>query len=262
MQPPLKHLLLAAMLWLPMAAWANTATLGAEDDAHPWSNADGTGYANDVVRAAYQAVGWEVRFEVLPYPRCKQMAERGALLACFSASKTPLLEKKLQYPAVPVFVAQNILYAPSDSSLAGCDHRAWPRKMYIGLINGYEYHPAVEALQASGAIGVVTTTSEVLALRMLEYYRFDAALITVDAVKRIELIAKIAKVNANYKVVCDFGGLPAYVAFSRRHPQATAALSAYNKGMTIITQNGTITRLQKQWASTAMVMASAKRKVR
>ena len=28
-------------------------TLGAEDDAGPWSYADGTGYVNDVVKAAF-----------------------------------------------------------------------------------------------------------------------------------------------------------------------------------------------------------------
>ena len=42
----------------PVAAMpANALEIAVEDDAAPWSQPDGTGYANDLVRAAFAAVG-------------------------------------------------------------------------------------------------------------------------------------------------------------------------------------------------------------
>ena len=58
------------------AARAEAVTIGAEDDAGPWSYADGTGYVT----------------------RCKALATSGKLAGCFSASRTPELEGVLQSP--------------------------------------------------------------------------------------------------------------------------------------------------------------------
>lgn len=55
--------------------------IGAEDDAAPWSYADGTGYVNDVVRAAFQRSGRQVQYKVMPYARCKAMVLSGKLVA-------------------------------------------------------------------------------------------------------------------------------------------------------------------------------------
>jgi polar amino acid transport system substrate-binding protein len=245
------------LLW-PLSVFAETITIGAENDASPWSFPDGSGYVNDLVREAYKAVNWEVTYEVLPYSRCKLQTEEGQLVACFSASNTPETNKKLQFPSMPVFKARNILLAKGDSPLSGCDADAWGHKISVGFVIGYEYLPAVEALQKSGKIVVNMTPSEVSIVRMLSLGRLDAVMITLDPVKRIELVSVLAKVKPFFKVVCDFGSLPAYVAFSRVHPQATQALAALNKGLALITKNGTVARLQKEWASTVLSKASAK----
>ncbi|GEM_PF-6843124 len=46
---------------------AQSVALGAEDDAAPWSYADGSGYVNDIVRAAFGHAGWSVQIEVMPF---------------------------------------------------------------------------------------------------------------------------------------------------------------------------------------------------
>src|SRR5258705_13760737 len=110
----------AAGSWLlPPHTWAvppaQTLIAGAEDDAGPWSYADGTGYVNDVVRAAFESVGWSVSFETLPYARCKAMLLSGQLAACFSTSRTPELAPKLLFSREPVIRAQNLLLARAIS---------------------------------------------------------------------------------------------------------------------------------------------------
>lgn len=253
------RMLLCVGFLLPLFALAEKLTVGAEDDAAPWSYADGSGYVNDVVRAAYEAVKWDLTLEVLPYARCKRMAEDGELAACFTTSKTPQTEQRLQFAAIPAITARNVLLARSNSTLKGCDPQAWEREVSVGLVNEYEYLPAVEALRRSNAVSVQVTTSEGFALRMLTGGRVDAAVLTLDPVKRIELVAALAGVRPDFKVICDFGGLPGYIAFSRAHPKALAALNAFNDGMKIIQKDGTVTRIQRQWAQRALMAAVAKK---
>src|SRR5262245_14943835 len=103
------------------AAMAQTVVIGAEDDAAPWSYADGTGYANDVVRLAFGSSGWKGRVKVMPYARCKALVLSGDLAACFSMSRTTELEARLLFPHESLFQARNLLYAAQRSTLSGCD---------------------------------------------------------------------------------------------------------------------------------------------
>ena len=242
----------AATLW----AQEPRAVIGAENDAAPWSYPDGTGYVNDLVRAAFKAGGWEVRFEVLPYARCKSQVVHGQLVGCFSSSQTSETEKDMVFPKYPVFSAENRLYVNADSALSGCSPAQWGRPISVSIVNEYEYMPAVEALAASQAVRVEKSPSEPAQLRMLSARRFDAAVITTDPIKRISYMAKVAGVKADYKMICDYGALPAYLGFSRKHPQATEALAAFERGMDILQKNGTIKKLQQEWAQHALRTAT------
>jgi ABC-type amino acid transport substrate-binding protein len=159
--------------------------IGAEDDAAPWSYADGTGYVNDVVRAAFQRSGWQVQYMVMPYARCKAMVLSGKLIACFSASKTPDLASQLLYPRQPVFNASNVLIARANTDLQGCNPAEWPRPVKVGRVASYEYRANVMALFGSPQVQVDDNNSEVSNIRKLEAGHIDAALVTLDAVKRL-----------------------------------------------------------------------------
>jgi len=221
--------------------------VGAEDDAAPWSYADGSGYVNDVVRAAFARSGWETELKVIPYARCKQLVVAGRLLACFSASKTPELEAQLLYPRWPVFSASNLLIARADASFSGCDTRLWPTPLKVGRVVGYEYRATVEALLGSGRMVADDAISEVSNLRKLQAGRIDAALVNVDAVKRLEFVAAQAQTNHAFKTICDFGSEDAYIVFSRKHPTAQLALQAFESGYEALRNEGRIAALQQMW---------------
>lgn len=245
-----------ACAWSQVPPAAPSITIGAEDDAAPWSYADGTGYVNDLVREAFRASGWTVHYSVLPYARCKRLAQYGELAGCFSASKTPQTEKELQFPATPVFAARNRLLSLSDSPLQGCNRTRWgTAPLGVALVHGYEYLPAVDALRASAGVRVETPLSEASALRMLRARRIDFALITTDAIKHIDYVAKLAGVKPDFKEVCNYGELPAYIAFSRKHPRARAAMQAFDQGMAELKRTGAMARLQKDWAARALSAA-------
>jgi ABC-type amino acid transport substrate-binding protein len=239
---------------------AQTLVAGAEDDAGPWSYADGTGYVNDVVRAAFESVGWSVRFETLPYARCKAMLLSGQLAACFSTSRTAELAPKLLFSREPVIRAQNLLLARAESPLAGCKPAAWPGAPRIGIVRSYEYIAAVERLFDSGAAQREVADSEVSNLRKVRAGHLDAAVINVDGVKRIEYVIGLAQVDADgLKTVCNFGSEPAFVAFSPVHPQGAAARAAFDRGHALLRQNGRINTLQQLWRLRALDSARAKR---
>ena len=240
----------------PLPVAGQSVTIGAENDAAPWSYPDGTGFVNDLVREAFRASGWAVQYRVLPYARCKRMAQVGDLVACFSASQTTETEKELQFPATPVFAAENRVFANADSPLSGCDRTKWGRPLTLGVVHEYEYVPGVAALRASGSVRLESTLSEASAVRMLHARRTDAALITTDAIKRIDYVARLAGLQPDFKMVCTLGDLPAYLAFSRRHPQAQAAMQAFDRGMASLKRSGALERLQTDWAQRALRTAA------
>lgn len=253
MGPATRHLgRLATLACIVMCSTASQAradqiTLGAEDDAAPWSYADGTGYVNDVVKAAFQEVGWEVQLKVIPYSRCKALAVAGKLAGCFSASRTPELESALLYPNEPVFNAQNLLIARADSTWSSCKPTAWGDQTLIGLVRGYEYADAVSALQQEGKVKFDYADSEVSNLRKLKAGRIDATVVTVDEVKRLDGLARLANTAASFKTVCDFGVAAAYVTFSRLHVQGAAARAAFDEGYARLVKRRAIAALQLTW---------------
>lgn len=241
---------LAATGLMDGAAIAQPVVIGAEDDAAPWSYPDGTGYVNELVRAAFKESGWDFEQKVLPYARCKALAARGMLAGCFSVGRKPELEASFLYPDQPVFSARNLLVARGDSPLEGCDPRRWAARgtaPRIGFVRGYEYVDAVEALAQRPVLRIETTNSEQINLRKLHAGHIHATVINVDEVKPMAYIAQSAGVANDFKIVCDFGALPVYMAFSRAHSQGAAALTAYNAGIAALQSRGGINVLQAAW---------------
>ena len=239
-------------------ATGTSVTLGAEDDAAPWSYADGTGYANDLVRAAFEAAGWSVQLKVVPYARCKALAIAGELAGCFSTSHEQELDASLLFPQQPVFEARNLLVARTDGPLNGCDARRWGQRPTIGLVNGYEYRTEVDSLIRGGDVKVDFAGSEIATLRKVQAGYLHAGVVTVDEVKRLDYLERLAGIRSGLKVVCDFGTLPAYVAFSRRHPLGQMAKDVFDDGYSKLRERGEITSLQARWRRRALDLAAAK----
>jgi ABC-type amino acid transport substrate-binding protein len=127
----------------------------------------------------------------------------------------------------------------------------------IGRVRGYEYTPAVERLLSGGTARSESADSEAVNLRKLRAGRIDAALLTVDEVKRLDDVLRLAGLPDVYRSACDLGTLPAYVVFSRTHPQGQAALAAYEAGHARLQRSGAIAALQASWRQRALGSALA-----
>src|SRR4051812_28270989 len=91
----------------------------AEDAAQPFSGPDGTGYANDLVKAAFKAAGVQVTFDVVPYARCKREVEAGRTPACFSMSWDPGMGKSVIFSQAPIFQVYADVFANRQSHIDG-----------------------------------------------------------------------------------------------------------------------------------------------
>lgn len=220
--------------------------VGVEDAAAPWSQADGTGYVNDLVRAAFGAVGVQVRMHVLPYARCKGEVVRGALVACVSMSPAPELRGVVRFSARPLFTfACDFFESPA---------RPLPRRIAdfapgtrVATVLGYEYPPAMlEQLRRRGAVLEPAPTEEVN-LRKLAAGRVAAAVVNRDAVKSPEWVAERAGVTGRVRSAFGVGGLPAYIGFSLAHRDGAALADRFDVGYARIIASGERDRIQRRW---------------
>jgi len=108
-----------------------TLEIYVENAADPFSRPDGSGYANDVVRAAFEAVGVRVNFKVVPYTRCKYKVLSGEASACVRMSWDPSFEGRIRFADTPLINVTPVYYEnrarPLAAHLQGCRaiSRAW-----------------------------------------------------------------------------------------------------------------------------------------
>ncbi len=232
----------------PPAAERETIDIGVEDAAAPWSQADGTGYANDLVRAAFDAVDVDVRMHVLPYARCKQHVVKGELVACVSMSPAPELRGVVRFSARPLFVFTCEFFEGPPRPL--------PRRIEalrvgtrVGTVLGYEYPPEMlEHLRRRRAVLEPASTEEIN-LRKLAAGRLDAAVVNRDAVKSPDWVAARAGVAGRVHLVFQIGGMPAYVGFSLAHPHGPRLADRFDRGYALIIASGERDRIQRRWIS-------------
>lgn len=231
------------------AAYAETkrtVTLGMEDSFPPYARADGTGMAPELIRAAYAAVGVDVKFEVKPYARILEEVESGALVGGFGVAKQPTTENKFIFGTEPLFIVKSHFFTKKGTRLykKGTHQPAQkPEDLgsqeRVGLINGYEYGEAVEK-NTHILVSRVNTQKQNLDKLLAPIPRLDAVVYFENEAAdlfREEIAAQRLKQG---DVVPAFESTPSiiHVAFSKKHPQTEMDVKFLDQGLKIIRNNG------------------------
>ena len=252
-------LLLAFTFFVVMAGGANDIvgvnssvqteilTIIAEDSQSPWSYPDGTGYANDIVRAAYAAVGVRVQLIVQPYARCKQNVLNGLVAGCFSMSSAPELEGKVVFSEAPLFICYADYMHRVDMPLEATSEQTIRRKIVVGSVIGYEYPPSLARLRDNGLVVLEEANSEMLNLKKLDAGRIDAALINHNEIKTYQYMCAKAGVRHDIRPAFRSGELKSYIGFSTRHLRGQWARERFDAGFAIIRKNGVLLALTEKW---------------
>lgn len=230
----------------PVSAQVKTLDVAVEDAAGPWSSKDGTGFANDVVVAAYQAAGVQINLKVMPYARCKFLAKKGEIPVCFSVSPEPGMEKTLILSAGTLFTLQYDYYQNLSKPLEATRPSELARGSVVGIVNGYEYPEPVSKLSEQGVTFEVAR-DEQSNLKKLALGRIDAAIINHNEIKTVERMLEKAGVTGKVGFAFPAGQLKAYVGFSKKHPLGEQARKDFDRGFAIIKRNGTFDRITREW---------------
>jgi polar amino acid transport system substrate-binding protein len=219
-------------------------TIMVEDASEPFSRHDGTGYANDIVRAAFQASGIEVRLDVVPYARCKKSLEDGATPACFAMSWLPEFKNRIVFSALPLFEVHADVYSRRSARISGTQDLK-PGSM-LGIINGYEYPDAIPALARQGVV-LEGNVSEAANLQMLAKGRLDAAVAMTSEIENMP--RRLSWIGVEHAVRFAFrsGSMKSYIGFSPANPRGEEARRAFNRGYAIIVANHARDKIHDAW---------------
>lgn len=217
-----------------------------EDRAAPWSQADGTGVANDIVRAAFDAAGVAVALRTVAYARCKYEVANGTVAACFSMSADPALAGKVVMPKRPLFQTRPQYFHNPQRPLQAASEAEIRPGTVIGIVDGYEYPPAVAALAEHGVI-LEPIGSESANLKKLASGRIDAALVNLDELKSAQFLVRSAGVEGKVAPVFQSAQLDAYIGFSVKHSRGSWARDRFDEGFAIIERNGKLRKILDQW---------------
>lgn len=247
-------LLMTSLCGLPArqahAAPVETITLVGEDSWYPYSavkDGQNRGFAVDVIRAAYAAVGIQVRFIATPYSRCLMLVKSGQELGCFDSLKDAVLEPDFLFHKEPVFRASIGIYARKGSDLAKARNLRSQdlHRHVIGVTHGYTYGSAFEN---DSRIVRETAPTDLSNLRKLMLGRSDYSLIYTRVVDYLqgmhadEFKGKIDKVGTLMEDNL-------YVSFSKRMPEAARYADALDQGLRTIRANGVYAAIEKKWAN-------------
>lgn len=225
-----------------------TLTIMVEDAAAPWSNSDGTGYANDVAIAAFKEMSVDVQLKVVPYSRCKYMVLSGKVAACFSMSWQPEFEGKIKLAAQPIFKVSNDVFEhiksplpkPSDGKCV------LPPGTVVGITRDYEYSAQVIALQNSGVV-LENSLSDSTSLRKLAALRYQAALVMSNVLEARNQKAIQSGTEDVVRFAFNCGVVNSTIGFSLAHPDGLRALEMYDEGYRRIKANGALKDIHMRW---------------
>ncbi len=229
------------------SAAPDTLVIVVEDDAAPWSQPDGAGFANEAVIAAFKASGVTAKLQVVPYARCKRMVIEGDAAACFSMSPAPELAETVVMSNQPLFVCYADYFYNASNPPKVHTQADLPPKTTVGTVIGYEYPPAFEQLKQKGIITLDESPSEEMNLKKLVRGRVNLAIVNYNDIKSAEYIMTRAGVTGQVKVGFRAGVLNSYIGFSKKHSHGLWALGRFNAGFQIITANGELRRIEKAW---------------
>lgn len=229
------------------AAAEETYKIVAENDWYPYSALrDGKpeGMAVDLVRAAYQAAGAKVEFVSQPYARCLEEVEAGWQLGCFDTTREPATEARFRFHDVPLFSANIVIIAAADADA----HDLGPRDLenqHVAVTNGYTYG---EPFQSDASVDKDVVKNDLAILRVVAMKRVPYGVI-YDKVMAHLLAEHGGELSGKVKIVGLLFQPDLYVSFSKKRPEATAAMRALDRGLEIIRQNGTYREIEQHWAS-------------
>lgn len=241
----MKSLLFSFLFLSALHASAETITVGAEDDWAPYSsvvNHEARGFAVDVVREAFAAVGVTVAFAVLPYTRCLAETKAGRLIGCFDAVPNSMIRASYLWHEHPLFTTHMNVYSLKNSTESGLSAANLEGKT-VGVERGYEYG---DEFDLNTKILRVTLDKNVHGFKMLLAKRIQY-MAAEERIARALFIQESASFGGKFKMVGTVATPGLYMAFTKNSPDGQKYLTKFNQGYSAIRANGRYQAIEAKW---------------
>ena len=219
---------------------AEEVVILAENEFVPFSNSEGKGLSNEIVREAFKAVNIDANIKVFPFARLMDMVKNGEAVGGFNAVPTDDTKSDYLFGKEPIYTSHmNFYYNVSDpvqiDAEADIAAKISSQKMAVGDVVGYIYPPEYVKMKDSKALMVESVNSDEILIKKLAAKRNKVALMTVE-------VANYHINNLGLKDKIGYGKYtweaPLFIAFSKKHPKAQYYLEQFDKGMAMIKSNG------------------------
>jgi polar amino acid transport system substrate-binding protein len=220
-----------------------------EDASEPFSRSDGSGYANDLVRAAFKAAGVKVTLNVVPYARCREYLKKARVPACFAMSWSKDLENTgIVFAREPLFEVSADVYQNGVSKKIYRSGADIQRGATIGIINGYEYPDEVSDMEKAG-VRLERNIDDNANLKMLAHHRLDAAIIMTSEFDNLSRRLKPGEGQDSVRFAFRSGIMKSFIAFNQKNIQGKLARDAFERGFSLIASNHEMDRIRLRWKS-------------
>lgn len=212
--------------------------IAAEDNWPPFSDHQGRGLSEQLVKAAFANQGYQITTVVVPYARALYSTRQGDTDACWNVTRQHNTEQEFTLNKIPLFTADSSFYYylkprpyPSVAQI--------PNGAVVGVILGYEYGDLYEQHKHRFHLVQVSTHTQLIGL--LNSGKLDLAIFFDDVLRyylRQEGIKAqhIQRGKLNYRSEI-------YLAFSKDNPQSSKRAAALDAGITELKKSGVYQQL-------------------
>ena len=171
--------LIIFVLFIPSVSSAEyKIKLAAENSWPPYSNEVGEGISKDIIQRAFDSVGVEVEFIVVPYARALLLAQLGKVDGAFNVTKQKSTLDKFAFGEVPILQVKASFYYHKESGLNFKTVDEIPAGTSIALILDYEYGELYE--KDRDRFNEVRVSNQKQIIKLLQLKRVDMAIMFDD----------------------------------------------------------------------------------
>lgn len=212
--------------------------IAAEDNWPPFSDQQGRGLSETLVKAAFATQGYQISTVAVPYARALRLTRLGTTDACWNVTRQQNTERDFILHKIPLFTANSSFYYYRQPkpylSVAQI-----PDGAVVGVILGYEYGDLYEQHKHRFRLVEVSTHAQLIAL--LDSNKLDLA-IFFDEVFRYYLQQEAMKAEHIQRGELNYSS-EIYLAFNKENPQSSKRAAALDAGIAQLKKSGLYQKL-------------------
>jgi polar amino acid transport system substrate-binding protein len=222
-------------------AGEKTVVLAAEDGWPPFSGPGAKGLAEDIITAAYAAVGYQVKYVSVPFARAEYLTLKGKKTdGFFTTIKNTVYENKTIFPKMPIAMNEDSFFTLKERNIPYKDLQSL-KGLKVGTVNEYPYSDDFEKANFFKKDVAPSSKSNI---RKLVGKRID---VLIEDKLVMSQLLKEMKLQDKIKCIGVQAVNPLYISFAINRPIIKTYVEKFDEGMGIIKSNGTYQKIMERY---------------